>query len=373
MKIFGNIIKSVAVVLGFLMLLSACTEENSDPMAENINDVNANITEMDKTIASPGDQVTVTGSNMDQVFRILLGDNVSEIPFEATASSLTFTIPSSAPLGDMIVVNFFFSGKGLAQRTIEIMSPPTIRGISPVAATGGEECSVYGAELYKADQVFVGGEEVSFTLVDDKHLVINELPAIENGDVVTIVDQTGAEIVSDIEFVKGTEILMTDFDNSPYMDMEEGISSNGNMDGDTREVADVPYGPFYTFSITDNGTSWGGNVDFYVDGSLPSGYTDNSKVYLYIDIKVSDPINGRIMVQGPANVYGDNFDFTPEWQTFKLRLSDLYTGYGNGDEVGATPTIDALTAVKIQPPAGADSGNFGKTLSVDNIKFIVEE
>ena len=140
MKIFVNIIKSVAVVLGFMMLVSACTEDNSDPMAENIKDVNANITAMDKTIVSPEGQVTVTGSNLDQVFRILLGDNVSEIPFEATSSTLTFTIPSSAPLGDMVVVNFFFSGKGLAQRTIEIMSPPTILGISPLAATGGEEC-----------------------------------------------------------------------------------------------------------------------------------------------------------------------------------------------------------------------------------------
>jgi len=373
MKIFVNIIKSVAVVLGFMMLVSACTEDNSDPMAENIKDVNANITAMDKTIVSPEGQVTVTGSNLDQVFRILLGDNVSEIPFEATSSTLTFTIPSSAPLGDMVVVNFFFSGKGLAQRTIEIMSPPTILGISPLAATGGEECHVYGAELYKSDQVFVGGTEVTWTLVDDKHLVINELPAVENGDVVSIVDESGTEIVSDIEFVRGTEVLMTDFENSPYLNLEDGISSNGNLDGDTREVEDVPYGPYYKFIFTDNGTSWGGNIDFYVDGSLPSGYTDNSKVYLYIDIKVSDAMSGRIMVQGPANVYGDNFDFTPEWQTFKLRLSDLYTGYGNGSEVGATPTIDALTGVKVQPPAGADSGNFGKTISVDNIKFIVEE
>jgi len=370
MKIYSKTIKSIAVLLGFVALLASCTEDNSNPMDENIKDVSNYITAVDKEIASPGDEVTITGTNLDKVYKIMLNENLTVIEFEATETSLTFTVPSSAPLGDVVIINIFFEGKGLARYPIEIISPPVISGFSPIAATGGEECHVYGTELYKAVEVYVGDTEVSFTLIDDKHFVIDQLPEIENGDQIKVVDAAGSETISDWEFVRGTEILITDFDNES--DYYTDLSSNGNLDGDTEEKGPLPYGTFYTFVFTDNGTSWGGNLDFYFEG-VPANYPDNSKVWLYIDIKMSDPVRGRIMVQDPANVYGDDRDFTTEWTTFKLRLDQLYTGYGNGDEVGACPTVDKLTAVKVQPPAQASSNNFGKTISVDNIRFVVEE
>jgi hypothetical protein len=370
MKIYSKTIKSIAVLLGFVALLASCTEDNSNPMEENIKDVSNYITAVDKEIASPGDEVTITGTNLDKVYKIMLNDNLTVIEFEATETSLTFIVPSSAPLGDVVIINIFFEGKGLARYPIEIISPPVISGFSPIAATGGEECHVYGTELYKAVEVYVGDTEVSFTLIDDKHFVIDQLPEIENGDQIKVVDAAGSETISDWEFVRGTEILITDFDSES--DYYTELSSNGNLDGDTEEKGPLPYGTFYTFVFTDNGTSWGGNLDFYFEG-VPANYPDNSKVWLYIDIKMSDPVRGRIMVQDPANVYGDDRDFTTEWTTFKLRLDQLYTGYGNGDEVGACPTVDKLTAVKVQPPASADANNFGKTISVDNIRFVVEE
>jgi hypothetical protein len=368
MKRLNNIIKSIAVVFGFVAFFAACTE-NSDPMAENILDVNASVTAFDKTIASPGDQVTVTGANLDKVYKIMLNDNVAVVPFQATANSLIFTIPTSAPLGDVVIVNFLFSGKGLAQRNIEIMSPPTILGFAPVAALGGEMLTVFGAELYKASKVFVGDTEVEFVLIDDKQIDIKALPSIVDGVKLKIVDESGGETFSDAGIIRGTEILITDFDNSPFF---TSLSSNGNLDGDVMETGDVPYKSFYTFTITNNNTSWGGNLDFYFTG-ISDQINDNSKVYLYIDIKVSDELDGRIMVEGPAAVYGDNASFKTTWTTHKLKLSELYTGYGNGDEVGATPIMANLKGVKIQPPAQASSGNFGKTISVDNIKFIVLE
>lgn len=369
MKILGNVIKSMAVIFGFVILFASCVD-NSDPMAESINDVNANIAALDKTIASPGDKVTVTGSNLDEVFKIMLNDNVSLVEFKATSSStLEFTIPTSAPLGDVVIVNFFFAKRGLAQRFIEIMSPPVILGFSPVAAKGGEPCTIIGGELYKASKVFIGDTEVSFELIDDKHLAIAELPTIVDGDKIKILDESGAETFSVNGFVRGEEILITDFDNSPYY---TGLSSNGNLDKDKEEKGNPPYSTFWTFTITDNNTSWGGNLDLYFAG-VPASYNDNSKVWLYIDLKGSDPLPTRIMVEGPSGVYGDDFTLNTDWTTYKLKLDELYTGYGNGDEVGAAPIMANLKGVKVQPPASKNNNNFGKTISVDNIKFIVVE
>lgn len=365
------IFRICAVLLGIVVIFASCTEDNSDPMAENIADYNSYVTALDKVIASPGDEVVVTGSNLDKVFKIMLNDNVALVPFQATSTSLTFTIPSGAPLGDVVIVNFFFSGKGLAQRSLEIMSPPRIVGFSPIASVGGEELRVMGVELYKATQVFVGATEVEFELIDDKNIIIHTLPTITDGDLVRMVDASGAEIESPSGIIRGTELLITDFDSDAgYF---TSLSSNGNMDGDREEVGELPYGIYYTFDFVDNNTSWGGNLDFYFDGAqIPESYNDNTKVYLYMDIKVSDAISGRIMVEGP-NVYGDDFQFNTEWTTHKFKLSDLYTGYGNGAEQGAAPIMSGLKGVKVQPPAGADSGNFGKTISVDNIKFVVVE
>lgn len=374
MKIFKNISKSIVVLLSLAVIMSACMD-NSDPMEESISMLNENIQELDKTIASPGDIVTVTGKNLDKVFKIMLGDNVSIVPFEAKSSTtLEFTIPTSAPLGDVVVINFFFQKQGLAQRYIEIMSPPVVLGFSPIASLGNEPCKVMGAELYKAVDVYVGDVKVDFELIDDKNFIIQNLPTITDGDLIKIIDETGAEHLSQAGFVRATEILVVDFDSES--DYYTSMSPNGNMTTATEVSGLPPYNKHYSFEFKDENTSWGGNLDLYFE-NISSEYDDNSKVWLYIDLKLSDNLKDnkktRLMVEGPANVYGEDFLVTTEWQTFKVKLSDLYTGYGNGDEVGAAPIMANLKGVKIQPPLQAAESNFGKLLFVDNVRFIVEE
>lgn len=367
----------MVVLLSSAVFLTACYTENSDPMKENISSFDNKIESIDKTIASPRDVVTVKGKDLDKVYKIMLGTNLSIIKFTVKSSTeLEFTIPTSAPLGDVIVINFFFEGNGLAQRHIEIMSPPVILGFSPVAAKGGESLRLMGAELYKASKVYVGDEEVEFELINDKNINIKTLPTITDGVKLKVIDETGATIESENGIKRGTELLVTDFDsNDGYY---TSMSPNGNLPKDAAEEVpgEPPYNKYYTFTFVDKATSWGGNLDLNFEG-IPASYDDNTKVWLYIDLKLSDNLTEnkktRIMVEGPAGVYGDDYQVTTEWQTFKLKLSEAYTGYGNGEEQGAAPIMSLLKGAKVQPPAQASEGNFGKVLFVDNIRFVVEE
>ncbi|VBB48396.1 hypothetical protein TRIP_D440414 [uncultured Paludibacter sp.] len=360
-----NIIGGIILSLIFsILIFSGCEDYN--PMKNGIVDFNGKITGIDKTIAQPGDTVTLTGTELDKVYKIMLSDKTVPVTFMSTATELKFVVPANAPLGDVIVINIFFSGKGLAQKTIELISPPVILALSPVAAQGGTPLKILGSELYKAKKVKIGGVEASFTIVDDKQLTTT-VPDGFTGGYVEIITATGAVVTSPSALIYGTEILITDFDNSS--NYYSSLSSNGNMDGDKEESEAMPRGKYWTFTITDNNTSWGGNVDFYLK-NLPTGF-DNSKISLSLDMKLSAPLNVNVMVQGPANVYGKTSSYNAGWQTITLPFSEMGTGYGSGDPIGNVEPFNTLTAVKIQPPAGASDGNFGKTVSIDNIKFII--
>ncbi|NMA73247.1 MAG: hypothetical protein GX963_03615 [Bacteroidales bacterium] len=380
MKILKNISKSMVVLISVALLVTSCYTDNSDPMKEHISKVSERIQSLDKTIASPGDVITVKGKELDKVFKIMLGTNLTIIEFNTKSSTeLEFVIPNSAPLGDVIIINFFFEGNGLAQRYIELMSPPVVAGFSPIAALGGESFRIMGIELYKAVEVYIGDEKVEFSLIDDKNIAVESLPNITDGAKIKIIDELGLELISENGIKRGTEILVTDFDSQDGYFGE--MSPNGNLNrGNANELkGEQPYNNYYSFGITDEGTSWGGNVDFFLDkdNKIDAKYDDNTKVWLYIDLKLSDLLNEgtktRIMVEGQTAVYGDDYDITTEWVTYKLLLSEAYTGYGNGSEQGAAPIMAEIKGVKVQPDVTEEHDNFGKVLYVDNIKFIVEE
>lgn len=362
-------IKITGILLSLIVSLFfyGCVEEY-DPMETNIIDMNNKITSMDKEVAEPGDTVTFTGSDLDKVYKIMLNEEIVPVSFEATPSVLKMIVPSLAPLGDVISINLFFSGKGLATRAIKLISPPVIVELSPSAAQAGDLLTVLGRELYLAEKVTIAGVDVTstFTLIDDKEFTVVVPEGFTGGDV-EITTATGGVTVSPNPLIHGMEIMITNFDGNEYN--FGGISSNGNMDQDVMETDVFPRLNYWTFTVTDNNTSWGGNIDFYTS-ELPEG-VDNSKVTLYLDMKLSSAMAVNVMVQSPNNVFGLTRDYVSGWQTVEMKFSDMGTGYGGGEPFGQVDPFETLNAVKIQPPASAASSNWGETVSIDNIKFII--
>jgi len=370
MKKINIIPKSlILALLAVSTIFVSCTQEN-DAFTIGINDFNDRILTVDKEIAAPGDIITMTGTGLDEVYKIMLNDDNVPVKFTATETELKITVPASAPLGDVVTFNILFSGKGLAQRVVSLQSPPTILKVTPSAAQPGTFIKVIGIELYKAVSVFVGDTEVDFTIIDDKNLTL-VLPTGFAGGAIKIISATGSESLSQ-NIVLGTEIIINDYDGTHSYD--NGISSNGNLDLDTEETGESPRNKFWTFTIKDNATSWGGNVDFNITG-LPAGYTNNSAISLSIDIKLSKAMDVNVMIARGGDVWGKTLPLVTGWQTVVLKFSDMGSGYGSTPPTDAgfvaLPNFNAITGVKIQPPAGATSGNMGETISIDNISFII--
>lgn len=361
----------------FLIVFGSC-EKPKDPMAPGIVDVNSYITSIDKTVTEPGDVVTFTGTNLDKVYKIMLNEETTPVEFEATSTQLQMMVPALTPLGDAVTVSLFFSGKGLAQRALKIISPPVIMAMSPVAGHSGDEIQLMGRELYLAESITVGGVDVtsSFNLIDDKNCTIVLPDGFAGGDVV-ITTETGGESTSPHSIILGIELLVTNVDNDG-----EVLASYGPYSNASGEVADddFPRSSVYTITIEDNGSSWGANCDFNFS-SLPADIEgtpiDITKVEMWQDVKASKELNINFMIgkaHNPPGLWGRSKTVTTDWQTIVVPFTDLGQGYGN-DPITDDPLIpfEEYTLIKWSLPAQSSASNFGETITFDNVKFIIRD
>jgi ribosomal 50S subunit-recycling heat shock protein len=370
-------IKSGLIMVSFLvsLMLAGCTEKETF-MESGVVDMNDRIASIDKTVTQPGDIVTVTGTDLDQVYKILLNTDNVPVTFTATATELKMTIPATTPLGDVVTISFLFSGKGLAQKPIRIISPPVIYALSPEAAHGGDLITVYGKELYLTQTVKINDVDVTSSLVieSDKIITVNA-PTGYTGGYLTIATATGGISTSPSSLKVGTEIMINNFDGNHHYDATAFISSNGNLDNDVLETGEFPKNKYWTFTIKDNSTSWGGNLDLYTTG-MPT-YTDNTKISLSVDIKLTKAMSVNVMIARGSDVWGKTLPLVMGWNNVVLSFSDMGSGYGStpSSDPGfmPLPVFKDISGVKIQPPASTSNANFGEKMSVDNIKFFIAD
>ncbi|HUW91782.1 MAG TPA: hypothetical protein VMV74_01355 [Bacteroidales bacterium] len=367
-------IKSGLILVSFLVsfMITGCTEKETY-MEPGVIDMNNRITSLDKEVTQPGDVVTVTGTGLDEVYKILLNTDNVPVAFTATATELKMTIPATSPLGDVITVSFLFSGKGLAQVPLKIISPPVIYSITPEAAHVGDKITVFGKELYLAEVVKINDVDVSSTLeIESDKIITVVAPAGFTGGNLTITTASGGITTSPFALTLGTEIMINNWDgNTQYY---TSLSSNGNCDNDVLETGEFPKDKYWTFTIKDNNTSWGGNIDFY-HSAMPATYTDLTKIRLVIDIKLTKAMSVNVMIARGSDVWGKTLPLVLGWNTVVLPFIDMGSGYGSTPSTDPgfmpLPLFSAISGVKIQPPASVSNANFGEKISIDNIKFII--
>lgn len=367
MKKINYITKLLIVTCLSLFFFPSC--ENEDAITIGITDMNKNIMLVDKDLVEPGDVVTFTGTGLDKVYKIMFNNDNTPISFVATKTELKVTVPASSPFGDVITVNILFSGNGLAQRAISVQSPPVILHFTPAAGQPGTVVRVLGRELYKYSQVFIGSQEVtsSVTLISDLEFRVT-VPAGSTGGDIKIISKAGGQSLSPRPFALGQEIMINDFDGTTQY--FTSTSNNGNIGPVVTVAGDFLRGNFLQLPIVDRASSWGGNFDVYLTG-LPTDL-DITKISFSIDIKASKGMNVNLMIQNAVNVYGQTRAVTVDWQTIVMPLTTLLEGYGSNGPAFAAG-FNTLSAVKIQPPATTANANFGESVSIDNVKFIVSQ
>ena len=366
-------IKSGLILVSFLtgMLLTACSEKETY-MDAGVIDMNDRIASVDKQVTQPGDVITITGTGLDEVYKILLNTDNVPVPFTATSTQLQMTIPATSPLGDVITVSLLFSGKGLAQIPLRIISPPVIFAIVPEAAHAGDVISLYGKELHLSQVVKINDVDVTSTMVIESDKILTVVaPEGFTGGAVTITTESGGVSTGPYPMIMGTEIMINDFDGNTHYAAASFMSSNGNLDNDTEETGDFPRSKYWTFTIKDNNTSWGGNLDLYTTG-MPDTFTDLTRIRLCVDIQLTKAMNVNVMIARGSDVWGKTISLAQGWNSVILPFNDMGSGYGGTyPPEMPLPLFKDISGVKIQPPAQASSGNFGEKISVDNIKFII--
>jgi hypothetical protein len=377
-----NKIKLALLVLLTPLFIVNC-QDDDEWMVSEVVDMNDRITGMDKEVTEPGDVVTFSGTNLGKVYKIMLNTESTPVEFEATATELKMTIPAAAPLGDVITVNILFSGKGLARRALKIISPPEIYTFSPGAGHAGDVLNIFGRELYLTTTANVGGITAIFTIIDDKQMTVTLPDGFTGGDIV-LVSETGSESSGPQPVIPGTELLITNVDENGSI-----LSSYGPYSNASGEIANegFPRGDVYTITIEDNGSSWGANCDFSFSG-LPAEINgtpiDISKVEMHMDVKASKTLSVNFMIGDmhnpsggvPAGLWGRSRQLSQNWQTFIIPMTDLGYGYDDGPATPVEelyPAFDKYTMLKWSLPAQASAGNFGETITFDNIKFIIRD
>ncbi len=361
----------IAVSILALMLVAGCTEKETYMDAGAI-DMNDKIASVDKQVTQPGDVVTITGTDLDKVYKIMLNTDNVPVQYTATPSELKMTIPQTSPLGDVITVSLLFSGKGLAQIPLKVISPPVIFAIVPEAARPGDNITLYGQELHLSKMISIEGADVTPSMViESDRIVMLEAPASFSGGDVTITTESGGVSSGPYPMILGTEIMINNFDGISNYAAASFISSNGNLDDDVEETGAFPRNKYWTFTFKDNNTGWGGNIDFYTTG-MPDSYTDLTKVRLCVDIQLTKAMGVNVMIARGSDVWGKTLSLSQGWNSVILPFTEMGSGYGGTIPLEMPlPLFEEISGVKIQPPAQAANGNFGEKISVDNIKFII--
>jgi hypothetical protein len=367
-----NIKSGILLVLFLIgMLVTGCTEKETY-MDAGVIDMNNRITSVDKEVTQPGDVVTITGTGLDEVYKVLLNTDNVPVPFTATPTQLQITIPATSPLGDVITVTLLFSDKGIAQIPLRIISPPVIFAIVPEAAHEGDVISLYGKELHLSKVIKINDVDVSSTMVIESDKILTVVaPAGFAGGNVAITTESGGVSTGPYPMILGTEIIINNFDGITNYAAASFISSNGNLDNDVEETGEFPRSKYWTFTIKDNNTSWGGNLDLYTTG-MPDTFTDLTKIRLCIDIQLTKAMSVNVMIARGSDVWGKTLSLNQGWNSVILPFNDMGSGYGSTfPPEMPLPLFKDISGVKIQPPAQATSSNFGEKISVDNIKFII--
>jgi hypothetical protein len=367
-----NKIRLLIAPLLMLLIIVSC-EDDKTYMESGIIDMNANIQTIDKTIAQPGDVVTMTGTNLDKVYKIMLNSENVFVKFEATSTELKMTIPALTPLGDVITINVLFSGKGLAQRTIQIISPPVIVEFSPSAVHTGDIVTIYGRELYLAKKIYFGDIEITtpVEIVDDKTLKMTVPEGFSTSNVI-LETATGAKVTSPKVLILGKELLLSDFSKDGTIN--KAYSAYSNAKG-AKAVEAYPRDTVFVVTMYDNASTWGANLDFTLQ-KLPKGL-DLNKIDLVADVKASKELNVNMMIgydHNPPPLWGLSQRITTNWQTFTVPLASMGLGYENTlPLVAPMYPFDQMTVVKFSLPAKKSDGFWGETITFDNVKIIVRD
>jgi hypothetical protein len=175
-----------------LALILGCTDD--DAITYSMDDVTeTRITGVSSDVTGAGASWTINGSQMDKVTRVFFENFVipAKTFTDVSESSITLTVPTSAPLGenDVLIV---FAGSERANLKVTLVPLPAITGFSPAAVSTGESVSVFGTNFTSTSVTGLNIGGVSATIISQSDNVIKfTVPAGMTSNKITLTGPIG--------------------------------------------------------------------------------------------------------------------------------------------------------------------------------------
>lgn len=374
----SNLSKIALMLMAALMLVKCSEDEGTTYSA---TDVSNRITALSSTAPGQGAALTISGSQLDQVTRIFVGNNVVAKGnfISQEASSLTFTVPPSSVLGKNALM-VVWPNFARAIDTITVVQFHTISSVAPTAAAAGQPVTLLGLNLNLVDEIDVNGTAVTNIISKTSGMIRFTMPAGATTGRVTVTSDAGS-------FTSAATLIACE-GNPNHIACKPTINTNGSFEdgitgivnnagtpgtgtapgwslGGSRIVAEVVENEFFdgnkSVKITVN--SVGANPwDIQPTSSMPIEQDATYRLSLWV--KGSGLVSIKFALDqggtpgwteyGGSNTVAVNnsqwqeitYDFTPTGDTdnsVRFAISMSYEG-----NVGGVMYMDNLRVVKIE-------------------------
>lgn len=224
-----SILLATVILLAFTL---GCNDD--DAITYSATDANSRISGLSATQIGGGQPVTVTGTGLDKLVRIMVGNSAvpARLFTEVSSTSLTFLIPTSVPLGVNDIL-YVFEGSGRASGEIEIVPLQIANNFTPYAAGTGQIVTITGLLLDLVDEVKLGGVAATITSQTSTALQFTVPAGITTGPI-TLVSPFGTTNTSALPIPN----LMACAGTTGEVDCTDGINLNFNFEAGTGDNFD---------------------------------------------------------------------------------------------------------------------------------------
>jgi len=320
-----------------------------------------------------GDNVTITGTDLDLVKKIVFASGLNVDVTAATATSFTVAVPMAAVNGTITLITS--NGTQITSTgTLVVVSPnkPVITAITPVVRPG-KMLTITGTKLNLVESVFFPGnlKAVLYGVRTETSIEVYVPETAATGNVtLTLKAFDGTEVVSPIFTISGVDpvqdpsYILYDFDNFGIGWNDYGTAITGPLGFSGKYYYVDKYLPTSWFTLFSS--NWG---QYNVAGITKA----NGVVKMDINILDVDPtlhLKFRINNGWYTWNIGANYPSrtTGGWITVTFPLSQFDSGLTDADL--ATSVVNGAHVETDLTAGWLDSGSTAKlTMAVDNVRF----
>lgn len=299
------------------VVIAGC--ESDEGISFSVSDVSDRIQSVSSTEPHHEDVLTITGTQMDNVVRVFIGDEgVTKSNFtEQSETTVSFIVPTSVPVGEneMLVV-WSGNGRGTVMLNIQAKPTPQIHSFTAFVPVGSN-LTITGLQLDFKTTVTIDGIEAPIVSVSNTELVVTVPDGVNTGGSVILEITTDygtssssvafyarENLLANSQFNEGEGDDFTGWDKFNGGDNMTAVTGSEAYGGSGRSMRIVPGG----------GNAW--DIQLASTG-VPLTFGETYTVVLWAKADEAEGAGMRISASNPtAYYYGPDALFTSEWAQY---------------------------------------------------------